>query len=280
MILFKAEASAWTPSAVQLQQVWVDPGARRRGHAQRALRDLCRLLLARTPLVCLFVRPRTRPRCASTSSIGMTRVDHVPLADLLAGYARSSHVLRPGREPWPLRAAPDAVASPHGTADPRPPRGVGIQRRRARERRPGRRRRADAAGRGAGARARPGARRRAARPLRRHGRSPHARDRGARARRSRRAGGGVGGARRSACGPLRGSSASTSTAPGRGRLAPREAAPGGGESRLADRRAATPRRGTRCSGGRSGRSSPSSTRSRSPICRRPGRRRRPRRAWT
>ena len=30
-ILFKAEASAWTPSAVQLQQVWVDPEARRAG---------------------------------------------------------------------------------------------------------------------------------------------------------------------------------------------------------------------------------------------------------
>ena len=41
-ILFKAEASAWTPSAVQLQQVWVDPEVRNRGHAQRALRDLCR----------------------------------------------------------------------------------------------------------------------------------------------------------------------------------------------------------------------------------------------
>ena len=36
-ILFKAEASAWTPSAVQLQQVWVDPAARRQGHATRGL---------------------------------------------------------------------------------------------------------------------------------------------------------------------------------------------------------------------------------------------------
>jgi len=44
-ILFKAEASAWTPSAVQLQQVWVDPEARNQGHAQRALRDLCGRLL-------------------------------------------------------------------------------------------------------------------------------------------------------------------------------------------------------------------------------------------
>ena len=45
-IRFKAEASAWTPSAVQLQQVWVDPPVRRRGYAERALRDLIRLLLA------------------------------------------------------------------------------------------------------------------------------------------------------------------------------------------------------------------------------------------
>src|SRR5262249_46072651 len=49
VIRFKAEASAWTPSAVQLQQVWVDPPARRQGFATRALRDLVRLLLARTP---------------------------------------------------------------------------------------------------------------------------------------------------------------------------------------------------------------------------------------
>ena len=34
-ILFKAEASAWTPSAVQLQQVWVDPEARQAGNATR-----------------------------------------------------------------------------------------------------------------------------------------------------------------------------------------------------------------------------------------------------
>ena len=56
-ILFKAEASAWTPHAVQLQQVWVDPRVRNRGYAQRGMRDLCRLLLEQAPTVCLFVRP-------------------------------------------------------------------------------------------------------------------------------------------------------------------------------------------------------------------------------
>ena len=71
VILFKAEASAWTPAAVQLQQVWVDPEARKQGYAKRALRDLCRLLLERTPSVCLFVRPENTPAVALYRSIGM-----------------------------------------------------------------------------------------------------------------------------------------------------------------------------------------------------------------
>jgi uncharacterized protein len=72
-IRFKAEASAWTPSAVQLQQVWVDPEARRRGDGSRGLRDLCRLLLAQTPVVCLFVRPENEPAIRLYDSIGMRR---------------------------------------------------------------------------------------------------------------------------------------------------------------------------------------------------------------
>jgi uncharacterized protein len=73
-ILFKAEASAWTPRSVQLQQVWVDPPARGRGHAARALRDLCRLLLGGTPTVCLFVRPENVPAIRLYESIGMRHV--------------------------------------------------------------------------------------------------------------------------------------------------------------------------------------------------------------
>ena len=72
-ILFKAEASAWTPSAVQLQQVWVDPSVRNRGYAQRAMRDLCRLLLSTTPVVCLFVRPENAPALRVYEAIGMRR---------------------------------------------------------------------------------------------------------------------------------------------------------------------------------------------------------------
>jgi len=72
-IRFKAEASAWTPSAVQLQQVWVDPELRRRGYAKLALADLCALLLAQAPTVCLFARPENAPALALYDAIGMRR---------------------------------------------------------------------------------------------------------------------------------------------------------------------------------------------------------------
>jgi ribosomal protein S18 acetylase RimI-like enzyme len=73
-ILFKAEASAWTPDAVQLQQVWVDPEARNRGYAQRGLRDLIRLLLERVPRVCLFVRADNPAAIRLYERVGMERV--------------------------------------------------------------------------------------------------------------------------------------------------------------------------------------------------------------
>jgi ribosomal protein S18 acetylase RimI-like enzyme len=74
VILFKAEASAWTPSAVQLQQVWVDPEARRQGNGARGLRDLCRLLLDQVPAVCLFVRADNEPAIRLYEAIGMEHV--------------------------------------------------------------------------------------------------------------------------------------------------------------------------------------------------------------
>ena len=74
IVLFKAEASAWTDRTVQLQQVWVDPAMRGHGYGKRGLADLCRLLLAGTPSVCLFVRPENTPAIGLYESIGMRRV--------------------------------------------------------------------------------------------------------------------------------------------------------------------------------------------------------------
>jgi hypothetical protein len=71
--LFKAEASAWTEHAVQVAQVWADPEARGHGHATRALRDLCRLLLETTPTVTLFVRRENAPAIALYERIGMRK---------------------------------------------------------------------------------------------------------------------------------------------------------------------------------------------------------------
>jgi ribosomal protein S18 acetylase RimI-like enzyme len=73
VVRFKAEASAWTPGAVQVQQVWVDPAARRQGYAARGMRDLFRLLLATTPVVTLFVRSENAPAIALYESLGMER---------------------------------------------------------------------------------------------------------------------------------------------------------------------------------------------------------------
>ena len=73
-ILFKAEASAWTGHAVQLQQVWVEPGFRGRGYGKRGLADLCNELLARTPAVCLFVRPENEPAIRLYEAIGMRQI--------------------------------------------------------------------------------------------------------------------------------------------------------------------------------------------------------------
>jgi len=74
VILFKAEASAWTPAAVQLQQVWTDPPVRGQGYASRGLRDLIRLLLERTPAVCLFVRVENLPAIRLYETVGMEHV--------------------------------------------------------------------------------------------------------------------------------------------------------------------------------------------------------------
>jgi uncharacterized protein len=73
VIRFKAEASAWTPTVVQLQQVWVAPEARGRGYAQAGMRDLCRLLLEQVRTVCLFVRPENGVAIHVYEAVGMRR---------------------------------------------------------------------------------------------------------------------------------------------------------------------------------------------------------------
>jgi uncharacterized protein len=74
-ILFKAEASAWTPGAIQIQQVWVDPEVRNRKNAQRGMRDLVRLLLERVPRVCLFVRAENASAIRVYETIGMRQTN-------------------------------------------------------------------------------------------------------------------------------------------------------------------------------------------------------------
>ena len=100
VILFKAEASAWTPTAVQVQQVWVDPAARGRGYGARGMRDLCRLLLAMTPIVTLFVRTEN---AAGDRALRVDR--HAPAS---AATARSSSARR-GRE--------TAILARHGESE-------------------------------------------------------------------------------------------------------------------------------------------------------------------
>lgn len=74
VVRFKAEASAWTPSAVQVSQVWTDPEARGKGYAERGMRDLVRVLLERTPTVTLFVRTDNAPAISLYEKTGMRRV--------------------------------------------------------------------------------------------------------------------------------------------------------------------------------------------------------------
>jgi len=74
VVLFKAEASAWTPRAVQLAQVWTDPEARGHGYATRGLADLIRLLLDWVPVVTLFVRSENGAAIGLYEKVGMRKV--------------------------------------------------------------------------------------------------------------------------------------------------------------------------------------------------------------
>ena len=77
-----------TPSAVQIQQVWVDPAVRGHGYAKRGMRDLCNLLLRRVPRVCLFVRPENHARDPRVRGDRNATRPHVPQHHLLMGIDR------------------------------------------------------------------------------------------------------------------------------------------------------------------------------------------------
>ena len=90
-VLFKAEASAWTPTAVQVQQVWVDPrGARAAATVPAACATSAGCCSASAPFVTLFVRTENAPAIALYESIGHGPRRPLPLAALLAWSARSS----------------------------------------------------------------------------------------------------------------------------------------------------------------------------------------------
>ena len=76
VILFKAEASAWTPSAVQLSQVWTDPRGTAAGATPRAALARPDPAAARSdvPTVCLFVRRENLAAIGLYETVGMRRV--------------------------------------------------------------------------------------------------------------------------------------------------------------------------------------------------------------
>ena len=60
--------------AAVTRAILLDPEARGRGDGARGLRDLCTLLLAEVPQVCLFVRRENAAAIALYDAVGMKRV--------------------------------------------------------------------------------------------------------------------------------------------------------------------------------------------------------------
>ncbi len=73
-ILFKAEASAWTPGAVQVQQVWVDPAARGQGYGAAACATSAAAARDDAGASPSSYAPTTCRRSRLYESIGMQRV--------------------------------------------------------------------------------------------------------------------------------------------------------------------------------------------------------------
>jgi RimJ/RimL family protein N-acetyltransferase len=73
-IVFKAELSAWTPEALQLQGVWTAPERRRRGLAAAGMAALCAQLLRDVPTCSLYVNAYNEPALRLYARLGFRRV--------------------------------------------------------------------------------------------------------------------------------------------------------------------------------------------------------------
>jgi uncharacterized protein len=73
-VLFKAEIGALTPSACQVQGVWVPPEARGRGHAIHGMAAVVQAALRMAPVVSLYVNDYNLPARAAYQRAGFTDV--------------------------------------------------------------------------------------------------------------------------------------------------------------------------------------------------------------
>ena len=73
-VVFKAEIGAVTPSACQVQGVWVPPEARGRGHASRGMAAVVQAALRMAPVVSLYVNDYNHPARAAYRRAGFTEV--------------------------------------------------------------------------------------------------------------------------------------------------------------------------------------------------------------
>jgi predicted GNAT family acetyltransferase len=73
-VVFKAEIGAVTPSACQVQGVWVPPEARGQGHASRGMAAVVQAALRMAPVVSLYVNDYNHPARAAYRRAGFTEV--------------------------------------------------------------------------------------------------------------------------------------------------------------------------------------------------------------
>jgi len=69
---FRASVSAVTADAAQISGVFTPPDQRRRGHARRAMAEMCTRLFGRSRTVCLFVNDFNAPALALYRTLGFT----------------------------------------------------------------------------------------------------------------------------------------------------------------------------------------------------------------